>query len=249
LAAAESDGVARSVVGRDWRTGAAAWKLSHGVRDRLFASAFAPDGKTVVTAGVHLDVFLTAAGWVRAWDGRGGKPLWTFADPFGPVYCCAFSPDGKLLALGSGSRSSFVHSPVTAAGRVTIVDVGSGRRIRSFDAHAAAVRSIAYSPDGSILLTGGDDRTAVLWGTTDFAKTAVLTGHNGPVRHVAFRSDGNWVTTADDFEVKVWHAVTGREQRGALPGARRFGIFSPSGKVLATGSDGAIILWSVGDAK
>ncbi len=73
--------------------------------------------------------------------------------------CIAFSQDGSMVAIGSG----------------TIVDVRrsiDGVLIRRFDIQAPAVRAAAFSPDGTILVTGGatqanSDRSVKVWRMTD----------------------------------------------------------------------------------
>ena len=42
-------------------------------------------------------------------------------------------------------------------------DTATGAEIRRFEGHKRGVRSVAFAPDGAMLLTGGDDSTSRLW--------------------------------------------------------------------------------------
>jgi WD40 repeat protein len=76
--------------------------------------------------------------------------------------------------------------------------------------HDGVSRSVAYSPDGSHLLTGSEDRTAKLWR----ADTGELVGrpmsHGGHVLGVSFSPDGQRVLTgSSDGVARLWSAVSG----------------------------------------
>jgi RNA polymerase sigma factor (sigma-70 family) len=82
-------------------------RFRHGAN--INAVAFAPDGKTVASAG--LDNVL------RVWDSVTGKELAQFEDKSAPqsaaqLFCAAFSPDGKTLASGGNSRRVYLWDRV-----------------------------------------------------------------------------------------------------------------------------------------
>ena len=67
------------------------------------------------------------------------------------VYSVAFSPDGNMIACGSGD------------GAVHLWDVHTGEQIATLAGHLERVWSVAFSPDGKTLASGSDDGTVLLW--------------------------------------------------------------------------------------
>jgi WD40 repeat protein len=70
----------------------------------------------------------------------------------------AFSPDGRLLAVG------------TPRGSVQLWDKNTGKCVASVRGHSSSVRALAFRPDGRVLASGSSDRTIVLWDVADFQK-------------------------------------------------------------------------------
>jgi len=113
----------------------------------------------------------------------------------------------------------------------------------------STVPSVAFSPDGKQLVSGGNP--FILWDvTTQQPIGRPLTGHKSYVQSVAFSPDGETLASgSDDNTIILWDSATRQPIGQPLTGHsdRIYSlVFSPDGKVLASGSwDDSIILWDV----
>jgi hypothetical protein len=103
----------------------------------------------------------------------------------------AFSPGGKMLA-------------VAARDRVDILDSQTGAELRRMEPKGL-VHSVVFSPDGELLLTGGEDHVARLWNVKTGAAVAESERHPRPIQDVHFSRDGTrYLTAAADGRVRVF---------------------------------------------
>jgi len=65
------------------------------------------------------------------------------------------------------------------------------------------VRAVAYSADGKMLATGGEDATTRLWDAETGKQLSVLHGHTGFVTAIAFSANGRLLVTASE-DVRPW---------------------------------------------
>lgn len=115
--------------------------------------------------------------------------------------------------------------------------------------HDDLVLSVAFSPDGSRIVSGSRDMTIRVWDTVSGAQSlGPLRGHINEVSSVAFWPDGTKIVSgSDDRTVRVWDASAGRELCPPLRGHKRSVtsvIVSPDGTRIASGSlDHTICIW------
>ncbi|WP_017582758.1 WD40 repeat domain-containing serine/threonine protein kinase [Nocardiopsis valliformis] len=169
-----------------------AWSAAlEGGGTEVNAVAFTADG-AVLAAG-------TRGGDVVLWDVHLGVQLHSFAHP-GPVMSVTFSPNGNIAV---GCENGSVRLWDLASESDT-----SETRYLDLLGHEEAVGSVAFSPDGAVLATGGDDHKAVVWDTVSFEPVTELAGHEEAVESVAFSPDGAVLATGgDDGTVRFWCPV------------------------------------------
>ncbi|MBW4563559.1 MAG: NACHT domain-containing protein [Mojavia pulchra JT2-VF2] len=157
-----------------------------------------------------------------------------FTEAFGIVLAVAYNPKQSLIALGDTKS------------KIRLRD-GNGHQLLTLEGHTNWIRSVAFSPDGEILVSGSDDKTLMLWNTKTGQCLKTLTGHKERVWSVAFSPDGKTVaSSSEDKTVRLWNIHTG-ECWNVLDKHTHWvrGVaFSPDGKILASGSsDTKVILW------
>ncbi len=167
--------------------------------------AFSPDGRWLVSG--------TTEGDIRMWDVATGEALTVFAEPteqenLGHISALAFSPNRALLAAATknqihlwdvhtGHKRSSIHT-VYKRGRTTFHD---------------SPKSLVFSTDGAILVSGHGSGTIQLWDVKTGDRIAALDGHTQQIETLKFSPDGEMlVSTAQDGTIFLWdwnEAITG----------------------------------------
>jgi WD40 repeat protein len=160
---------------------------------------------------------------VKVWDVATGKELRSWSLPRkGPGM--ALSADGDTIAVAFGENNVNVHLSFIAGGGaqvrwqtsaprrpdvVRLYSVATGADVTVLKGHSCAPWSVAFSPDGSRVVTGGGaDETIKLWDARSGEEIMTLGRHPGIVTCVAFSPDGQRiVSTSDDMDVRIWDAA------------------------------------------
>lgn len=163
--------------------------LAHG--DAVYAVAFSPDGKTLAS-GSREDSKKT----VTLWDLETGQIKREFLEG-DRVDSVVFSSDGKKLALHSRSLAGYTG--------LQLYDLGTGRLHPIRDLCGSDVKSIAFTPDSRIVVTGHPDNTVRLWEVQTAQLKRILAGGPENVTSVAFSLDGKmWASGCEDGAVRIW---------------------------------------------
>lgn len=174
--------------------------------------AFVECGVVVAGAGVPAAAWDVRESWQLS-RSIGGESTPPSADddaggpPVGTVTALAFSPDGSLLASGSGRTSR--------SGEIKIWDVESGMLSRSLPLpHTDTVMAVAFSHRGDMLASAAADRVVKVHSVADGAVVRAFEGHMGHALGVAWQPHGRVLASAGgDGAVKVWDIASGGQKR------------------------------------
>jgi WD40 repeat protein len=131
-----------------------------------------------------------------------GEPLYCGPDPNGPsgsTYGVRYSPSGELLILSNSNMQ--LWNPVTRS------------RIHIHDTQSCHDNSSVWTPDGTRLLTGGEDDIRE-WDLSTWNKVGTCNrweGHTGTVLAIALSPNGTLVaSTSKDRHVRLWRLSDAR---------------------------------------
>ncbi len=190
--------------------------------------------KSFLTISFYLffnSIFLSAAIAIEKLKAHGG-----------PVKGLTISNDQKLIASASFDYSAVLWGLNPTKDLVTLIG------------HDAAVNTLKFSPDNSILATGGDDNQLLLWNVKKSLllegeiEPIKLLGHKGKIVDLAFSKDGKKLFSASwDGTIGVWDVNEKRNikfMKGHKGPVYSIQLNKDETKIFSSGADGKIIEWN-----
>jgi len=176
-------------------TGGVTATMCGGAVSRVNALAVSPDGKTILGGAVD--------GTLTLWNAE--PPPAKDLGPLGPDPVTAFRLDSNGQRLATASTIGGVPT-------ITIRSTESGQVAATLTGHQGVILALAFSQDGTRLVSGSADQTARIWSLAETPKELIqFAEHKAEVRSVGFSGDGTQVISgAADNSVKIWAAADGK---------------------------------------
>jgi WD40 repeat protein len=182
------------------------------------AVAFLPEDRRIVAG--------TQGGTIKIHDVATGKLERSIDAHDLGVLSLSISPDGRIASSGEDRI-------------VKIWQESTGELLHNLERHATPghVVSVAFSPDGQLLVSGGEDSTVRIWDSRAGSLTHTFTLNYDGIFAVAFAREGSLIAAGSKSgRVRFWNAVTGQfaGQIEQVGGRVRSLAFSADGRALAT---------------
>lgn len=194
--------------------------------------AFATSGKVLASAGPTAD-----GSALILWDVSTGLEKHRPVQAKERIRAIAFSSDGKFLAVAIPNEHV-----------IRVLDGTSGKELHRVKAFCSEPRSLAFSPDSTLLAGPGIDQTVRLWdAATGKELRQVGEQHRGDL--VRFSPDGNSLAVGGSQKVVTFAVSTGKKQSELRVGSVGPAAFTPDGKGLLVGEVGTLHFWDVAKGK
>ncbi len=206
------------------------WHL--GRKERIFAQPVR-GGQVLMPAVIHPNgrwlLFARPEGAVSVWDLEARREIKRLSLGFRPYSLC-IDPTGKRVAANNAD-----------APLVKILDLETGQELASWNSQVG-MYAMAWSSDGQLLASGGDDRVYV-WHVPRRELASVLQGHTAGIIHAQFAHAGHLLATWSwDGTTRLWDAASGE---ALVTTAGAFWRFSADDRRLVFRTGTTVGTWEV----
>lgn len=183
-------------------------------------------------------------GLLTRWDLETARTLESLQLSPQALRALAYSEKRGEIAVGASDHHIYILDAASLALKHTVKN-----------AHKNSVFTLAYTPDGTRLLSGGRDAALNIWTVGDWQpapETLEVAAHLFTLNHIAFSPDGKLFATASrDKTLKIWDAATFTllkvvdtiREGGHINSVNRL-LWLPGGLVSAS-DDRTAMIWSV----
>lgn len=204
--------------------------------DRVNAVAFSHDGKLLATGSGEP----SRTGEIKLWNPATGALVRDLPNlHVDAVLALEFSPDDKYLGTGAADKIA------------RVIDLSTGKTLRSFEGHTHHVLGVAWSLDGRTLATSGADNVVKIWNVLTGDRVKNIEGYDKEVTSVRFTgATTTLLTSSGDNKVRLVSTAGAEVRSLPVPEFMESAAVTADGQIIvAGGQDGVFRVWNAADGK
>lgn len=196
-----------------------------GNSHRILNMSFSPGGTTLASADSRETV--------KIWDLNSNVSRGIYKDSYTSSMTLVFSPNGK--SISSGNSDGNVHIwDVNDAKQESKRVFSQLKQLLHQKGHKDKILSLAFSPDGKMLISGSEDGTIRGWDVTSRKQLFISAGHSTEITALAEIKDENYLMSMHWLQNQIlrWDINSGHQLAGTYLFNKNPEALSPDGMTL-----------------